>query len=119
MSPGPKKVEQGPCLYWSEITINPTTSPETAAYVLRECFNEAWLRDLIFELHLDICDICLDPRCLGHGTSAEKDEVHYADGECICSTCGMEFRSHPMAEDIQGFDGPYLNRLCDGSLVKL
>lgn len=37
-----------------------------------------------------------------------------AAGDCICGECSRDYRHHP--HDI---DHPYLNVLCDGSVVKL
>lgn len=44
-----------------------------------------------------------------------------ANGDCVCDRCGLTYARHPMDPDhLSGIDGePYLNRLCDGSLVKL
>ena len=42
-----------------------------------------------------------------------------ADGNCICEICGKEYKKHPFSENLSWLDEPYLNRLCDGSLVKL
>lgn len=41
-----------------------------------------------------------------------------ASGESFCQTCGHLYRNHPYSEHI-GYSGPFLRRLCDGSLVKL
>ena len=47
-------------------------------------------------------------------------DFFHASGECICEKCGKTYYEHPLAKDIIGCnDEPYLNRLCDGSLVKL
>jgi hypothetical protein len=41
-----------------------------------------------------------------------------AGGGCVCR-CGLEYRNHPRGGPI-GYDGEqFLNRLCDGRLVKL
>lgn len=43
-----------------------------------------------------------------------------AGGDCICTQCSRDYYSHPLAEEWTDQDGnPYLNRLCDGRLVKL
>lgn len=42
-----------------------------------------------------------------------------ASGDCLCQTCGKEYREHPLGGPM-GYDGfQFLHRLCDGSLVKL
>jgi hypothetical protein len=42
-----------------------------------------------------------------------------AGGAVICTTCGKSFREHPQGGPL-GYDGEqFLNRLCDGTLVKL
>jgi hypothetical protein len=38
-----------------------------------------------------------------------------AGGDCVCMHCGRKYYDHPQARP----DWPYLNLLCDGSLVKL
>ncbi len=41
-------------------------------------------------------------------------------GECICDGCGQEFFKHPFEWRKVGFGNvPFLNILCDGTLVKL
>lgn len=43
-----------------------------------------------------------------------------SSGELICEICGKTYYKHPLAEDIRGWqDQPFLNRLCNGKLVKL
>lgn len=50
-------------------------------------------------------------------------EVYRASGDCVCSTCGKEYRKHALGGPIASISGtePYqfLHRLCDGRLVKL
>jgi hypothetical protein len=42
-----------------------------------------------------------------------------AGGGVICRQCGREYRDHPRGGE-PGYDGEqFLNRLCDGRLVKL
>ena len=43
-----------------------------------------------------------------------------ASGLCVCEECGKLYFDHPMAEEHLSWQGlPWLNRLCDGTLVKL
>lgn len=43
-----------------------------------------------------------------------------ASGDCICHVCKVAYRHHPFAEEhIDQSGDPFLNRLCDGTLVKL
>lgn len=48
-------------------------------------------------------------------------EMFRASGDCVCETCGKEYRKHPFASrPVSGIDGlPYLYVLCNGKLVKL
>lgn len=47
-------------------------------------------------------------------------EIFRASGDCICSICGKEYWKHKLSMEYLGYnDEPYLNRLCDGRLVKL
>lgn len=41
-----------------------------------------------------------------------------AGGDCVCEECGRTYYQHPV-ELVPDTDGLYLNRLCDGKLVKL
>lgn len=46
-----------------------------------------------------------------------------ASGDCVCQTCGNEYRRHPDDPEL-GWSGdgtlrPFLKRLCDGTKVKL
>lgn len=42
------------------------------------------------------------------------------NGDLQCDTCGMKLVEHPMSQEYLDFKNePYLNRLCDGQLVKL
>ncbi len=42
-----------------------------------------------------------------------------ASGMAICEDCKKLFKEHPMAEDLDNNGKPYLNKLCNGQLVKL
>jgi hypothetical protein len=49
----------------------------------------------------------------------QADASRRANGDTDCKTCGLPYRRHPKGGPI-GCDGEqFLNRLCDGSLVKL
>jgi hypothetical protein len=39
-------------------------------------------------------------------------------GGCVCLLCGKTFYRHPL-DGPEGYDGKFLNRICDGRLVKL
>lgn len=93
--------------------------PRTVAILVKQDFDEAWIRLLIKHFDLKLCEMCGDPTCTGEGVPADPYDSTHADGACICSVCGMEFRAHDLAADVPGCDGPFLTRLCDGSLVKL
>lgn len=49
----------------------------------------------------------------------EAPEFFRASGECICGDCGRYYRAHPLFEGALFQGEPWLNVLCDGSLVKL
>ncbi len=120
--PGPKRVEGGPDAgtMWIDLCLVPESDPETASYALQSSYNEEWIRMLIKHLGVEICEVCLDPLCVGTGAPADPLTATHADGGCICSVCGMEFREHEQAKDIPGYDGgAFLTRLCNGELVKL
>ncbi len=122
MTAGPKLVEGGPDhgTMWKDICLPPTADPETVAHVLRSSFNDEWIRELVKTLLPNICEICGDPRCTGAGVPDDPLDCTHASGQCICDICGQEFRAHPGAKDLPGYDGcSYLTRLCDGRLVKL
>jgi len=51
--------------------------------------------------------------------AAHPPEFRRAGGGCVCVTCGREYRSHPHSEHRDWNDDPFLNRLCNGDLVKL
>lgn len=62
---------------------------------------------------LDIAHLVMKPNWIG-------PDYRRASGEVICEICNKEYRKHPLDVDNLGYNGkPYLNRLCDGSLVKL
>lgn len=44
----------------------------------------------------------------------DRGEWLRAGGECICTKCGKEYSRHEIVEAF-----PWLNMLCDGTLVKL
>ena len=49
-----------------------------------------------------------------------NNRMRRASGDCVCDTCGREYRRHPREPHEAGPEHePYLERLCDGSLVKL
>lgn len=49
----------------------------------------------------------------------EQPDFRRTSGGCICAACGKEYRRHPHSEH-RDFNGdPFLNRLCNGDLVKL
>lgn len=54
----------------------------------------------------------------------DPPEFLAAAGDCLCPVCGHSYRSHPfdpryLFADSTGIPQPWLNRLCDGTLVKL
>lgn len=50
----------------------------------------------------------------------ELPDYRRASGDVICEACKQKYRKHPLDMDNLGYNNePYLNRLCDGSLVKL
>lgn len=56
----------------------------------------------------------------GKWPRSEPEDCERASGQMICERCGLEYWRHPyspyyLAHD----DSPFLNRLCDGTLVKL
>lgn len=51
-----------------------------------------------------------------------QEEFIRASGDCVCIKCKKDYYSHPLAREKHNlsYDGnPFLNRLCDGTLVKL
>lgn len=65
---------------------------------------------------MDSCDGCRN----GLALITEPRHEHYrrADGRVLCD-CGKEYRKHPHSEHVDWQGDPWLNRLCDGELVKL
>ena len=46
--------------------------------------------------------------------------TYRANGDVVCSTCNKPYSAHPFETRILDYNNePYLNRLCDGTLVKL
>lgn len=59
----------------------------------------------------DPCDQCGLPDGDAHWARAA--------GNAVCDQCGKDFNRHPMDTVHLGYDGhPWLNKLCDGRLVK-
>lgn len=46
-------------------------------------------------------------------------EFRRTSGSVICLTCGKEYRRHPSSEHKDWNGDPFLNKLCNGDLVKL
>lgn len=54
------------------------------------------------------------------GIGQDVPEFRRASGECVCKECGKIYYKHPYAMNYLDFQGePYLNKLCNGDLVKL
>lgn len=51
-------------------------------------------------------------------TQDPDSEWMYASGQVVCELCGKEYWEHPL-DGPEGYDGKFLNRICDGRLVKL
>lgn len=49
----------------------------------------------------------------------QADASRRASGDSDCKACGRAYRLHPKGGPIGYGDEQFLNRLCDGSLVKL
>jgi len=51
----------------------------------------------------------------------DPDYVNFrrASGDAVCEFCDQPFRKHPFSEHRDQDGNPFLNKLCDGSLVKL
>lgn len=47
------------------------------------------------------------------------DDPRRASQNAVCEFCDQFFRKHPFSEHRDQDGNPYLNKLCDGSLVKL
>lgn len=57
---------------------------------------------------------------LGEALGLDLPDFFRAAGACICPGCQQEYRKHPYSQEYRDWLGtPYLNVLCDGSLVKL
>lgn len=53
-------------------------------------------------------------------TRDDYPEFIRASGNCICPTCGKTYSKHPDEMKYLDWNGhPYLNKLCNGTLVKL
>ena len=54
------------------------------------------------------------------GYKTSEDDMRRASGDCKCDICGKLYRQHKYDKEWLDYNSePYLNRLCDGSLVKL
>lgn len=42
-----------------------------------------------------------------------ETDFYRASGSCLCELCGLEYRKHPLDEELA------VNRLCNGELVHL
>lgn len=49
----------------------------------------------------------------------QGEQSYRASGDCECSICHLPYRKHPHGGPIGWGDEQFLNRLCDGTLVKL
>ena len=56
-----------------------------------------------------------------HGTgSALAHQVYRASGQVECGVCGKTYQRHPVERTLVDHEGrPFINRLCNGDLVKL
>ncbi len=55
---------------------------------------------------------------IGHLLDHDR-EMRRASGDVACRVCRKPYRSHPLDPMVMGYDGPFLNLLCDGDRVKL
>jgi hypothetical protein len=46
-------------------------------------------------------------------------QFYRASGDMICKFCKTPYYDHPLDTTVEGYDGPFLRRLCNGDLVKL
>lgn len=58
-------------------------------------------------------------RCAELQPSEQPVNFRRAGGGVLCDLCGAEYRRHPHSEHRDFNDDPFLNRLCNGDLVKL
>jgi len=50
----------------------------------------------------------------------EGEEFLRASGNVLCEACGLPYQDHPMSPHYLSYDkSPFLNRICDGRLLKL
>jgi hypothetical protein len=49
----------------------------------------------------------------------QAEAARHTSGDSECKVCGKTYRQHPRGGPIGWGDEQFLNRLCDGSLVKL
>jgi len=51
----------------------------------------------------------------------EKEKYNFvrASGDCVCEICGRNYYKHMFTEHRDSNDEPFLNKLCDGRIVKL
>lgn len=58
-------------------------------------------------------------RCAETMGGEDQPAFRRTSGSVICEACGKEYRRHPHSEHRDFDDNPFLNRLCNGDLVKL
>lgn len=51
--------------------------------------------------------------------AGDEREAHRAGGDVVCPQCGFVYYDHPQDGEPDNNGDKYLNRLCDGRLVKL
>ena len=51
----------------------------------------------------------------------EKEKYNFvrASGDCVCSICNQSYYKHQFTEHRDWNNEPFLNKLCDGTTVKL
>lgn len=58
-------------------------------------------------------------RCAETAGRDDPPVFRRTSGGVVCPTCGKEYRRHPHSEHRDWNGDPFLNRLCNGDLVKL
>jgi hypothetical protein len=51
--------------------------------------------------------------------AARDGQYERYGGQVECEFCGLTYNEHPLAGEVLGYEGPFLNRRCDGVLMKL
>jgi len=110
---------EGPCILGGKSTRGDHAVVGGKGY--RVVFDPHPSRDGLISVEDVTLLVPFDPSHTTRAVMREIAEFRRASGDVLCETCGAPYRKHPLAREPEalGFDGPFLNRLCNGELVKL